>query len=193
MTTPKVYLAGPEVFLAEAVAAGLAKKSLCTRYGFRGVFPLDAQLDLHGLSPAEQALRISRANEQLIRDCQFVVANLTPFRGPSADAGTAYEMGVASALGIPVFAYTNSGDDFAVRSVRASANTRMRSDGTREDERGMLIEDFGLADNLMLIGAIEFSGGTLVSRRVPPERQFHDLEAFEDCLRAASISFAAKR
>src|SRR4051794_24336273 len=130
MSMPKVYLAGPDVFLPDPVAAGRTKKSLCSTYGFQGVFPLDAKLNLDGLAPAEQALRISRANEGLIRGCQFIVASLTPFRGPSADVGTAYEMGVASALGLPVFAYTNTADDFSIRSKRSVERTRTRTDGT---------------------------------------------------------------
>jgi nucleoside 2-deoxyribosyltransferase len=36
------------------------------------------------------------------RDC-----NCSPFRGVSLDAGTAYEIGYACALGKPVFGYSN--------------------------------------------------------------------------------------
>ena len=43
---PKVYLAGPEVFLRNAVETGVAKVEICARYGLEGKYPLDAQLDL---------------------------------------------------------------------------------------------------------------------------------------------------
>ena len=36
-----VYLAGPEVFLIDAVAVGQCKKALCSQYGFKGLFPFD--------------------------------------------------------------------------------------------------------------------------------------------------------
>lgn len=181
----RVYLAGPDVFLPDPLGAAAAKKQLCAAYGFEGVFPLDAELDLTGVDPHEAALRISRANEALIRACDLVVAHLTPFRGPSADVGTAYEMGFARALGKRVFAYTNVELDFATRTERFVREVRTRSDGAREDEDGLQIESFGLDDNLMLIGAIEDSGGALFRAAVAPGRRFLDLGAFEACLAKA--------
>jgi nucleoside 2-deoxyribosyltransferase len=38
----KAYLAGPEVFLPEAIEVGLRKKRLCNKYGFI-VYSLNAQ------------------------------------------------------------------------------------------------------------------------------------------------------
>ena len=52
-------------------------------------------------------MQISAGNEELIRSCRLLIANLTPFRGPSADVGTAYEIGFARALKLPVYAYSN--------------------------------------------------------------------------------------
>ena len=49
---PRVYLAGPEVFLPDAIAVGAEKCRLCAEYGFEGLFPLDASLELSGLSKA---------------------------------------------------------------------------------------------------------------------------------------------
>jgi nucleoside 2-deoxyribosyltransferase len=36
-----------------------------------------------------------------------MIVNLTPFLGPSADVGSAYEMGFMRTLGRPIFAYSN--------------------------------------------------------------------------------------
>ena len=47
--------------------------------------------------------KIAMRNETHIRSCQAVIANLTPFRGPSADVGTVYEVGFARALGLLIF------------------------------------------------------------------------------------------
>jgi nucleoside 2-deoxyribosyltransferase len=44
----KVYLAGPEVFLSEAIAIGL-RKELCSRYGFEGLDPFDNEAFLVSL------------------------------------------------------------------------------------------------------------------------------------------------
>ena len=64
--------------------------------------------------PAEQARRISRANEGLMRSCDALVANLTPFRGVSMDSGTAFEVGFMQALGRPLGAgYTNVTADYS--------------------------------------------------------------------------------
>ena len=38
--------------------------------------------------------------------CDAIVANMTPFRGPSMDAGTCYEMGLAKGLGKLVVGWT---------------------------------------------------------------------------------------
>ena len=46
-----------------------------------------------------------------LRQCDAVVANLTPWRGPGADPGTAFEVGFAAALGKPVLAYLNVADE----------------------------------------------------------------------------------
>ena len=108
----RVYLAGPDVFLPNALAFAAAKRELCAKHGFIGVSPFDNEIKPSLLPKHEAALRISVANEDMIRTCGLMIANMTPFRGPSADVGTAYEMGFARALGLPVFAYTNvAGED----------------------------------------------------------------------------------
>ena len=54
---------------------------------------MENHLDLDDSPSNEVALRISQANEQCMRSCDLVVANLTPFRSPSADPGTTFELG----------------------------------------------------------------------------------------------------
>jgi hypothetical protein len=56
--------------------------------------------------------------ERIMRTCDAVILNLTPFRGPSADVGSAYEMGFMRALGRPIFAYSN--DDRSFIASRSS-------------------------------------------------------------------------
>src|ERR1700751_1202593 len=104
----RIYLAGPDVFLVNARDVGKRKQAICARYGLVGVFPLDEENGLHpSQSLPEQGLAISRAMERAMRTCDAMIVNLTPFRGPSADVGSAYEMGFMRALGRPIFAYTN--------------------------------------------------------------------------------------
>ncbi|MFC7552233.1 nucleoside 2-deoxyribosyltransferase [Pseudoroseomonas wenyumeiae] len=42
---------------------------------------------------------------------------MTPFRGPSADAGTVFELGFMRALGRPVFGYANAVANFRDRTL----------------------------------------------------------------------------
>ena len=106
--TRRIYLAGPEVFLANACEIGARKRAICERHGLIGVFPVDEEDACDPTLPlAEQGFAISRAMERVMRGCNAMIVNLTPFRGPSADVGSAYEMGFMRALGRPIFAYTN--------------------------------------------------------------------------------------
>lgn len=63
------------------------------------------------------------------------------------------------------------------------------ADGATRGPDGMMVEDHGMVDNLMLDGGIETLGGILVRRDVAPDRIWSDLSAFEDCLRAAAVRF----
>ena len=95
------YLAGPDVFLPEARQWAERKKAICARHGLIGVSPLDPLPD----QPSDWAAlpewqRIALRNETQIRGCDAMIANLTPFRGPSADVGTVYEVGFVRALGL---------------------------------------------------------------------------------------------
>ena len=178
-TALRIYLAGPEVFLPDPMAAGRRKCALADAAGFVGVFPLDAALDLSGLDKLAQAQRIADANEGLMRRCDVLIANLTPFRGVSMDSGTAYEVGFMRALGRPVFGYTNVVADYAARARAFRARGLGAHDGDRPD---IDIEDFDRAENLMIACGIEFSGGTVVRTAVATGRELDDLEGFRACL-----------
>jgi nucleoside 2-deoxyribosyltransferase len=180
----RVYLAGPDVFLPDPLARAAALKAICARHGLIGVSPLD---ELAEGDPAEWAalsepFRIARRNEAHIAGCAALVANLTPFRGPSADAGTVFELGFMRALGRPVFGWSNAGQPFVART-RAAFPTTAQPDGSWRDGEGLLVEDFApLTDNLMIDGAIAASGGVLVARDVPRSAAWTSLDAFEACI-----------
>jgi len=176
---PRIYLAGPEVFLPNARAVGAEKCRLAADAGLEGAFPLDAQLHLDTLPPGEQAQRISRANEDLMRSSDGLIANLTPFRGVSMDAGTAFEVGFMQALGRPLAGYTNVAAGYAERA----RTYRTRGPASMDCDRADLeIEDFGLAENLMIEVAILSSGGHVVRRQVLPGTELTDTAGFAQCL-----------
>jgi nucleoside 2-deoxyribosyltransferase len=185
---PRIYLAGPEVFLPDPIAAGARKQALCAEHGFDGVYPMDAALELKGLTKAEAARRISLANEALMRSCDLVIANCTPFRGVSMDVGTAFEVGYMRALGRPVLGYTNTLLHIGERSHMGRKAIDLPFDS---DFEGVEIEDFDLAENLMIEIAITESGGTLVRNAVPAGAEMADLTGFEACLIQAKKLTAA--
>ena len=137
------------------------------------------------------------ANERLIDECDAVIANLTPFRGPGADTGTAYEVGYARGRGMPVFGYSNHHLPFFDRVRKLNAKPlkhRPGSDPTMafEDSDGMGVEQFGLADNLMVIAAIHDSGGSIVLGRTKRRNRYTDLAAFEVCVKQVAALLAQK-
>lgn len=177
-----IYLAGPEVFLADAARIADAKRAICAAHGCTGVFPTDPPPVLP--DPAEpEWVRLYLANEAHIRGCDALIANLTPFRGPSADPGTVYELGFMRALGRPVHGFMNTQARFGSRTLAAlGRQARRRADGAWEDAEGMAVEDFDLHDNLMIEGGIRAAGGSFETEAVPAAARWIDLAAFTRCV-----------
>ena len=113
-----------------------------------------------------------------------IIANLTPFRGPGADAGTVYELGYMAGRGKLCLGYSNDPSCYADR-VRQFTEVISR-DGRLVDAMGLTVEDFGLSDNLMMIHALDLHGCALVTPRQAPADIWHDLTAFETCVRMAA-------
>jgi nucleoside 2-deoxyribosyltransferase len=162
---PRVYLAGPDVFLSSPIERGEALKAICAKHNLIGCFPFDnelANLEPHSFGLAHA---IRGANMELIKSCDAILANMTPFRGPSMDVGTAYEMGVGAALDKIVVGYTLDGGLGYVDKVHVWAGEKKLArgdDGHLRDVGGMAVEEFnrevggkGLVDNLMMACGIE--------------------------------------
>jgi nucleoside 2-deoxyribosyltransferase len=192
----KIYLAGPDVFLHVAVDIGRRKVELCARHGLTGLYPLDNTVDLttqdltaqdltaQDLTAQGASLRIFRGNEIMMIAADAIIANLTPFRGPGADAGTVYELGYMAGRGKLCLGYSNDPSCYADR-VHEFSEVISR-DGRLVDARGLTVEDFGLADNLMMIHALDLHGCALVAPQQAPADIWHDLTAFETCVRLAA-------
>jgi nucleoside 2-deoxyribosyltransferase len=142
------YLAGPDVFLPDAMAHAGRKVAICARYGMEA--------------------------------CDCVIANLTPFRGASADAGTLVELGWFLGRGRPVFGYSNAATPFAERS-------RVQVAAVPDAMPGLAVEGFGLPDNLMIPGAVLQGGGEgMVLPEDGRDRAFDALDVFERCAALAA-------
>ena len=187
-----VYLAGPDVFLPNAVEIGQRKKEILARYGLAGHFPLDNALSPEqGASKRDFGLKIAVANEELMDKCEIIIANMTPWRGVEMDDGTAFEMGYMRAQGKLICGYSQTPIPFAQRVIDECYQGNITSDMRGSD--GFAIEDFDLADNLMLLGAIEKSGGLFMASDKPLTKtlpngekiyDFDDLTIFEALAKA---------
>ena len=169
-----VYLAGPEVFLANAREAGDDKKRAIERLNASedwpvelvGLYPLDNEIPDFARN-RETGIRIYRANIAMMEKADAVVANMVRFRGPGMDGGTAFEMGYMRGLGKPVFGYYDAEPFYGEVEPAGLYPDRVRRlvgqnpDNPAVDLDGLLIEDFAMADNLMMIGALGDSDGTL--------------------------------
>ena len=140
-----IYLAGFDVFRPDARQWGDTLKDLCNKYGFEGLYPLDNSAP-KALSGLELARWIYRANIDLITRADMLMANLNVFRGAEPDSGTVFEVGYATALGKPVWVYT----DEARSLVEQVAVDRKPVGGQYTDALGFTVEDFSLNLNLMI-------------------------------------------
>ena len=175
----RVYLAGPDVFFPNAREIGQEKKKICSEYGFDGLFPLDNEISMPAGDKSKTAEAIFEANCALMDSADFIIANMTPFRGVSADVGTAFEIGYMYGHGKPVFGYGGDGLTY-LRRVLAAGMGKTAVDST--DRQGQHIEDFGLSDNLMLVCAVRRYGHDVIEG----EGSWTNLTAFRECVRMAA-------
>lgn len=150
----KIYLAGPDVFRKDAKNHMEKLISICDKYGFEGLSPLDNEINVsnHDLN---EALTIFRSNTELIDECDIVVANIQPFRGACIDDGTAFEIGYGFARGKLICGYSELYEMKLSEIVEKFSPENHLSD----DFPG--IENFGLSHNLMIAGAISDSHGII--------------------------------
>ena len=122
-------------------------------------------------------------------EADAIIANLTPFRGPGADAGTVYELGFMAGRGKLCLGYSNDPTPYADRA--RNFTTIIAQDGRLIDQHGLTVEDFGLTDNLMMVHALDLHGCALVTPPQAPADRWRDLAAFESCVRLAAQRLAA--
>jgi nucleoside 2-deoxyribosyltransferase len=158
---PRLYIAGPEVFLLNAAKNAENQKELCRQYGFVPLHPMDNNLDL-GDGDMKTAMRIYGGDIGQIRQCDIVVANCNGFRGVCMDDGTAYELGFGNALGKPSYGHILEKMSLVSRTIRDYPYSTT-PDGRSVDTEGYLVtDDFGTSINLMMQCGMMFLGGRLV-------------------------------
>lgn len=123
----------------------------------------------------------------MMQASDIIIANLTPFRGASADAGTLVELGWFLGQGKKVFGYSNSAKPFADRS-------RLQTLLAPDNDAGLMHESFDLADNLMVVGAVMFGGGCeIVVPAQGVDLPFDALAAYEYCVTIVAAQFGPNK
>ncbi|WP_156103869.1 nucleoside 2-deoxyribosyltransferase [Acidithiobacillus ferrivorans] len=130
----------------------------CELWGLEALLPIPANqsLDRHGVSgitvpgKTKDAVSVFELCMDMIRSCDALVANITPFRGDEPDAGTVFEIATAYALGKPVVAYTL---DTRLTHERHAHNGSITANGALMCRSGFLVEQFGLSCNVMVAQA----------------------------------------
>jgi len=149
--TPRIYLAGPDIFFFEVEKNLENMRRICADHGLVGITPLDGKPLSSELTKAEQAKVIYERNIALIDSAAALIANISPFRGVAMDPGTAFEVGYAAARGIPVITWTEDDRDYLIRVSGAyGGHLRKGEDERWRDPSGIEVEDFGLPENLMI-------------------------------------------
>lgn len=138
----KIYLAGPDVFKPNAKEIGKQLVSTVDKYGFKGLFPLYNEIPQQS-SKLLTGKIIALENIKMIQGCDIVLANLEPFRGPSADCGTVWECAYAKGLGKKVYGYNFDSKKYKDKVIGKFAHDNM------------FVEDFDTWDNIMLVWGID--------------------------------------
>lgn len=179
----KVYLAGPEVFLANAREQLDRKIALTRAAGLVPVSPGDFTIPPQ---PSKRRLghAISEIDERMMNEADAIIANLTPYHGVSADTGTCYELGYMCAQGKLAYAYTNVAATLRQRTVELyGGDVVTDASGRLRGRDGLAVEDMDMSDNLMMQGGVERRGGQVVVHAAAPAELYTDTTAFETCLR----------
>lgn len=135
----KVYFAGPDVFRSDALEHFDTISLLCDSVfpNICPIYPIDNSTE------SKDSKIIYNINVDKLQYSDCVVANLTPFRGISADVGTCVEIGIAAAFNKPIVGYYDGW-------MPEKYKDRVLEYYDWESELFPVVEDFDLYDNLMV-------------------------------------------
>jgi len=159
----KIYLAGPQVFRKDALEHAVWQRTVCTKYGFIGIHPMDNNVDI--TDPTYKTAEIIyRGDCRQIFECDITIADCNSFRGACIDDGTAYELG-ASNIGydMPTYGYIEKlVPGVELIPLRFPCKAELWN-GMRVDiDDYLLVDDFETSINLMMQCGMTDHGGRLV-------------------------------
>lgn len=150
-----VYVAGPDIFKKDAAEIYGRYAQLCKQHNVECLYPNDDTVEPAD-SPECFALNIYGANINMIGRADIILANVEPFRGPSMDVGTAFEIGHAKAAGKTVLGFAAKPlEPYFKRLTEFYGDIEKDEMGYRSKSDEILLENFGLDENLMISHSLE--------------------------------------
>ena len=153
---PVVYVAGPERYDPSAQTWYASVRELGDRLGLQVIVPTDEVCPLPWEledDPCARAYHIFHRQQQHVRDCDILIANLNDFHGWEPDSDTAFECGMAFQLGKKLYGYMDS----AARMI-----DRVPSLGPEREYRdicGCNVENFDYPINIMFASSMDILEG----------------------------------
>ena len=154
---PRMFLSGIERYDANAAEKYNAMKTICEKYGFAAVTPLDI---LDGIEPIVSNDPYTTATDSFdrwqknLRSCDILLANLNDFHGFEPSSDVAFECGSAWQQGKKCYGYM---DDISVMQKRIP-HYGPEKDNT--DIYGNVVENFDYPINLMFASSMPVFTGS---------------------------------
>lgn len=157
---PVVYLAGPERWEADCQEIYAKMKAICEKHGLTAIVPTDDAPGVERIEsddPYAVAYNTFDRQQQHVRNCDIIVANLNDFHGWEPDSDTSFECGMGYQLGKKLFGYMDDTTRMIDRVPNLGAEKEYR------DACGCNAENFDFPINLMFSGSMPILEGNFES------------------------------
>lgn len=145
----KVYLSNNDILSFDFKERVRLKIELCKRYNLMGVNPIE-YLTIKSNTDLEMKKSLLNNNLDLLKESDYVIVDITPFRGANCSTTSAFEIGYASALNKPIFAYSSDDRSYINRAINTLPHAIYDEKNGYCDSNKILYEDFGLNELALL-------------------------------------------
>lgn len=152
---PVVFLAGPERYEQNAAEIYDRMKALCREKGLLPICPLDDAPGMERIESDDPYVRASNTflhNQQHVRNCDIVIANLNDFHGWEPESDTSFECGMGYQLGKKLYGFM---DDTRIMKERVPH----LGGPENRDACGCNVENFDYPLNLMFSSSMPIYEG----------------------------------
>ena len=153
---PVVFLSGPERYDEDCEEKYRLMKAICKRYGLYAIAPIDKAPGVETIEsddPYTRAYNIFYRNQQHVRNCDIIIANLNDFHCWEPESDTSFECGMAFQLGKKLYAYM---DDVSIMKERVP---NLGEAHEYRDACGCNVENFDYPVNLMFSSSMKIFEG----------------------------------